>query len=107
MRPARSGALVDAYPAGTHDLELLVDGELDPSAAAAFTARTLAEHPSCRRVVLAVPEQDLAAIAVAEDAGFRYVVDVEVRSGACSLLVAEPDWVLAQPQILEAIPLKE
>jgi hypothetical protein len=52
-------------------------------------------------------EQDLDAIAWAERAGFRFVVDVETRSGGYSLLVVEPDWVLAQPHILEDIPLKE
>jgi hypothetical protein len=67
----------------------------------------LDSDPRCRRVVLAVPERDLEAIGWAEDAGFRFVVDVETRAGAHSLLVVEPDWVLAQPNALEDIPIKE
>ncbi|GAA1469224.1 hypothetical protein [Microbacterium thalassium] len=107
VRRARLGALVDAYPAGAHDLELLVEGRPAPTELARTAAEALAADPRCRRIVFAVPEQDLDAIAWAEEAGFRYVVDVEVRAGAFSLMVVEPDWVLAQPHILEDIPLKE
>lgn len=107
VRRTRASELADAYPAGTHDRELIVEGDPTASAVAAFTQRVLADDPRCRRVVLPVPERDLAAIAWAEQAGFRYVVDVETRAGAFSLLVTEPDWVLAQPHILEDIPLKE
>lgn len=107
VRHARAGEFVDAYPAGTHDRELLIEGDPTPEAVAEVTAQVLESDPRCRRVVLAVGDHDLAAIAWAEDAGFRYVVDVETRSGDYSLLVAEPEWVLAQPQILEDIPLKE
>ncbi len=107
VRRARAGELVDAYPAGTHDRELLVEGDPTPEAVMAVTGRVLDADPRCRRVVLPVPEDDLPAIAWAEAAGFRYVVDVETHDGAYSLLVTEPEWVLAQPHILEDIPLKE
>lgn len=107
VRRARTGDLVDAYPAGTHDRELLVEGDPTPAATAALTQRVLAADPRCRRVVLPVPELDHDAIAWAEDAGFRYVVDVDTRSGGYSLLVTEPDWVLAQPHVLDDIPLTE
>jgi len=107
VRRARSSELADAYPAGTHDRELIIEGDPTASAVTAVTARMLDSDPRCRRVVLPVPERDLEAIAWAEDAGFRYVVDVETRAGAFSLLVTEPDWVLNQPHILEDIPLKE
>jgi hypothetical protein len=107
VRYARAGELVDAYPAGTHDRELAIEGDPTPTAVAELTTRVLADDGRCRRVVLPVPEQDLAAIAWAEEAGFRYVVDVETRSGGYSLLVTEPEWVLEQPHILEDIPLKE
>lgn len=107
VRNARSGAFVDAYPAGTNDREVLTTGFVPAGALRTIVAGVLADEPDCRRVVLALPEGDVNAIAWAEDAGFRYVVDVEVRSGAFSLLVTEPDWVLAQPHILEDIPLKE
>lgn len=107
LRPARDGDLVDAYPAGSQDQELLVTGEPSAAELAAVSDRAFASDPRCRRVVLAVPEGDLEKIARAEDAGFRYVVDVEIRAGGRSLLVREPDWVVAQPHVLEEIPLKE
>jgi hypothetical protein len=107
VRQVRSGHLVDAYPAGTHDLELATHGLVSAAEVQRITREVLAEDPRCRRVVLPVPEQDLVAIAWAEEAGYRYVVDVETRTGGYSLLVTEPQWVLEQPHILEDIPLKE
>lgn len=107
VRPARSGHLVDAYPAGTHDIELATHGLVAAREVQRVTREVLEADPRCRRVVLPVPEQDLAAIAWAEEAGYRYVVDVETRDGGYSLLVTEPEWVLEQPHILEDIPLKE
>lgn len=107
VQHARASHLADAYPAGTHDRELIIEGDPTASAVAAVTERLLAADPRCRRVVLPVPEQNLDAIAWAEAAGFRYVVDVETRAGAFSLLVTEPGWVLTQPHILEDIPLEE
>ncbi|ALJ21791.1 hypothetical protein AOA12_18580 [Microbacterium sp. No. 7] len=107
VRHARAGELVDAYPAGTHDRELLVEGRPAPAELARVAADVLAADERCRRVVIAVAEGDLGAIGWAEDGGFRFVVDVETRSGGFSLLVTEPDWVLAQPHILDEIPLKE
>lgn len=106
-RRARSGELREAYPSGTHDLELGYTGAPRPDAVAEYTAALLRADPRCRRVVLPVPELDLDAIGWAEDAGFRYVIDVETISGGYSLLVTEPQWVLDQPAILEEIPLKE
>lgn len=106
-RPARLGPFVDAYPAGAHDVELIVEGRPTSTAVADAAARVFGADPRCRRVVLAVPELDIPSIAWAEKAGFRYVIDVEVREGGYSLLVLEPEWVLAQPHILEDIPLKE
>jgi hypothetical protein len=105
IRHARAGELATSYPAGARDRELAIEGAPGPAEVAEFTASVLAADPQCRRVVLPVPEQSLAAIAFAEEAGFRYVVDVETRAGAFSLLVSEPAWVLAQPQLLEQIPL--
>lgn len=106
-RPARRGPFLDAYPAGAHDVELIVEGRPTPSAVADAASRVFQVDPRCRRVVLAVPELDIPAIAWAEAAGFRYVIDVEVREGGYSLLVLEPDWVLAQPHVFDDIPLKE
>lgn len=107
VRRAREGELALAYPAGTHDRELVVEGSPSPAAVAGLAAAILAADERCRRVVLPVPEQDLPAIAWAEEAGFRYVVDVETRAGSFSLLVVEPGWVLEQPHVLADIPLKE
>jgi hypothetical protein len=107
IRSARAGDLVDAYPAGTHDKQLLLEGWPSAQAVRDFVAEILEDDPRCRRVVLAVTEGDLDAIAWAEDAGFRFVVNVETRAGAYALLVVEPDWVLAQPHALEDIPIKE
>lgn len=106
-RRARSGELRDAYPSGTHDIELGYVGRPLPETTADYTAALLRSDPRCRRVVVAVPELDLDEIAWAEAAGFRYVIDVETTTGGFSLLVTEPQWVLEQPAILEDIPLKE
>ncbi|MBK0422026.1 hypothetical protein JD292_08060 [Leucobacter sp. CSA2] len=106
-RRSRGGHLRDAYPSGTHDLELGFSGAPDPRAVADYTAALLRADERCRRVVLAVPELDLDAISWAEDAGYRYVIDVETVTGGHSLLVTEPQWVIDQPAILEDIPLKE
>jgi hypothetical protein len=107
VRRARDGEFVSAYPAGTHDRELAIEGDPTSEALASIADQVLRNDPRCRRVILPLPERDLDAIAWAESAGFRFVVDVETRSGGYSLLVIEPDWVLAQPHILEEIPLKE
>ncbi|WP_243751827.1 hypothetical protein [Leucobacter weissii] len=106
-RRARAGDLRDAYPSGTHDIELGYIGRPEPAAVADYTAALLRSDPRCRRVVLPVPELDLEAIGWAEEAGYRYVIDVETQEGGVSLLVTEPQWVLDQPAILEDIPLKE
>lgn len=106
-RRARAGALRDAYPSGSHDEELSYAGRPSPTDVAAYTQRLLQAAPRCRRVVLPVPELDLDAIAWAEEAGYRYVIDVETHDGGFSLLVTEPQWVLDQPVILDDIPLKE
>lgn len=107
MRRARLGEFVDAYPAGAHDLEMLIDALPTADVVQAVVAAQFENDPRCRRVIFAVPEDDVPRIAWAEAAGFRYVVDVEVRSGVYSLLVAEPGWVSAQPHVLDDIPLKE
>jgi hypothetical protein len=107
IRYARSGDLVDAYPAGTSDRELAIDGQPTGEALHAVVAAILEGDPHCRRVVLPVPEDDLEAIGWAEAAGFRFVVNAETRTGGYSLLVVEPDWVLEQPHALEDIPIKE
>lgn len=107
VRYVRHGDLVDAYPASTHDRELVIEGVPELNAIREYVAELLIREPRCRRVVFPVPEGDLEAIRWAEDAGFRYVVNVETRVAAYSLLIVEPDWVLAQPWALNRIPTKQ
>jgi hypothetical protein len=107
IRYVRYGDLVDAYPASTHDRELVIEGAPELNAIRDFVKELLITEPRCRRVVFPVPEGDLEAIRWAEDAGFRFVVNVETRVSAYSLLVVEPEWVLAQPQALDRIPVQE
>lgn len=92
------GRLTTAYPVARHDVELRVDG----ADGAALTAvlqregnRLLVEDPQRRKVVFAAPCGDVAVVSAAEDAGFRYVVDVDLGGAALSLLVLEPSWVRA------------
>lgn len=60
--------------------------------------------PDCRRIVHAVRVGQLSAIAGAESAGFRYVVDVAPGKADISLLVAEPDWATRTDIDLDRIP---
>ncbi|CAN5193496.1 hypothetical protein BH09ACT6_BH09ACT6_20390 [soil metagenome] len=104
-RFAIDGSLSATYPSGAGDRELAVGEGSEPDAVAAIVHTILSRNPRCRRVVTAAPVGDLAAIALAEEAGFRYVVDVDTHSAELSLLVAEPEWVLALPSAIEDIPL--
>jgi hypothetical protein len=107
IRSARSGDLVDSYPAGTHDREFRLEGDVTARAVTEIVTDVLSADPRCRRIVLPVPAGDLDAIGWAEQAGFRYVVDVDTREAHYSLLVIEPDWVVDQPSTLEDIPIKD
>lgn len=104
------GELASAYPVSTHDRQIVFSDGIAPGALAAVTSRILQEEPRCRRVVLDVPAEDLDAIAFAEDAGFRYVVEVDIGTDAAvaerSLLVTEPDWVRARDSTLDDVPLE-
>lgn len=109
-RFAVRGPLGNAYPAGIADLELDPRGLGDPDALRGLGERILRENPACRRVVLPVPAGDLDAIGFAEDAGFRYVVDVDVAGERgeiteLSLLVLEPGWVADAPTAVDDLPL--
>ncbi|BCN55248.1 hypothetical protein RE9425_36380 [Prescottella equi] len=109
-RFAVRGPLGNAYPAGIADLELDLRGLGDPDALRGVGEQILRENPACRRVVLPVPAGDLDAIGFAEDAGFRYVVDVDVAGERgeiteLSLLVLEPGWVADAPTAADDLPL--
>ncbi|WJJ12934.1 hypothetical protein P9990_06240 [Prescottella equi] len=109
-RFAVRGPLGNAYPAGIADLELDLRGLGDPDALRGVGEQILRENPACRRIVLPVPAGDLDAIGFAEDAGFRYVVDVDVAGERgeiteLSLLVLEPGWVADAPTAVDDLPL--
>ncbi|MFV8382401.1 hypothetical protein HW450_03120 [Corynebacterium hindlerae] len=92
------------YPYGKDDVEL-VFGSIDEMTAEIREIFTT--NKACRRVVVAVPEGDLSAIAQCEKAGMRYVLDVQLRDGNdVSLMVAEPDWVVNQPKNMDEMELK-
>jgi hypothetical protein len=102
-----SGRLAEAYPVGTHDIEVQVSAArpgvltlvLQQVAAAAQQ-----DDPLCRRVVFAAPVRDLSVIAAAEQAGFRYVIDVDIPDGSVCLLVVEPAWVTRVDMDLDRVP---
>ena len=102
------GRLRAAYPVAEHDVEVRFPV---PPAAAELTpalrevvASVLASDAECRRVVFAAAEGDLATLDAAEQAGFRYVVDVDLPDGPVSLAVAEPDWVTAVDMDVDHVP---
>lgn len=115
-RFAVRGPLANAYPAGIADVELELRG-LGEAAVLSEAAvlgdlaeRILRENPRCRRIVLPVPAGDLDAIGFGEDAGFRYVVDVDIPGEReevteLSLLVREPGWVADAPTAVDDLPL--
>lgn len=89
--PVTASPLRHTYPFGEHDMELTFGSveELQRDTAAIYS-----EYPQCRRIIVAVPEGDIPAISTCEDAGFRYVLDVQLRDGKeVSLMVNEPTWV--------------
>lgn len=103
-----TGRLSDSYPSGEHDLEVLVD-KLHPLDELSTVLRSVTdgveqEHPECRRVVFAAPEGSTDVVSAATEAGFRYVVDVEVDGQSLSLMVAEPAWVTAVDMDLDRVP---
>ncbi|MDO5076950.1 hypothetical protein [Corynebacterium sp.] len=84
-------SLRHTYPFSRHDMELAYS---TAEQLRSDTEALYAAHPRCRRVVVAVPEGDIGAIAGCEDAGYRYVLDVQLRDGTeVSLMVNEPAWV--------------
>lgn len=106
----RSGAgrLADAYPISTHDIEiqvLAVQPRVLTAVLQELTATIQQADPECRRVVFAAPAGDLASVAAAEQAGFRYVVDVDIFDGSVSLMVVEPAWVAHVDMDLDHMPL--
>jgi len=108
LERAVTGVFREAFPSGEHDLRLAVDPVPDPDGLfdllSSFAQQFSTLDPECRRLIYAAPEGDLASIATAERAGFRYVVDVEVVTGSYSLMVVEPAWVTAVDMDLDRVP---
>lgn len=108
LERAVTGAFREAFPSGANDVRLGISPTPDPEGLgellSAFAGQFAALDSKSRRLVYAAPEGDLAAIGAAENAGFRFVVDVEVADGAYSLMVVEPDWVTAVDMDLDRVP---
>ena len=101
------GRLRDAYPAAEHDIEIRLDDAPTDELTALLGALSAAAQPAdpqCRRVVFGAPRGDLATLAAAENAGFRYVVDVDLVGASLSLAVAEPSWVTSVDMDLDRVP---
>jgi hypothetical protein len=102
------GPLRNTYPAGAYDVELYFATDAAPG----YLTRPLAEVASailaadlhCRRVVFAAAAGDQATVAAAEEAGFRYVLDVDVRERELSLLVVEPHWATKVDLFPDRVP---
>lgn len=91
------------YPYGRHDITVpFGDGTgLKEAVAAAF-----ASDAACRRVVVPVEEDNKEQIGICEEAGLRYVLDVQLRTREeLALMVAEPDWVTAQSTDIQELDL--
>lgn len=116
FRSALAGPLAGAYPAGAHDLEVRVDALTNPAGLYAASTAAFEARPDCRRITFASPAASLGAVGYAEEAGYRYVLDVEIREPAgavqgdatreLSLLVLEPRWILDQPIAVDDLPIR-
>lgn len=99
-----STPIAAAYPAGKRDRLIQPDAQAGAPAVQLVSEQVMAADPACRRLVLAVDEGDVAAIARGEAAGYRYVLDVDVPGRSLSLLAAEPGSVLEDSRHLDDVP---
>lgn len=96
----------ETYPVSARD-RLVEPPEGAPSEGIQLVSEeAMGQDPKCRRLVIAVDEEDVQAIARAEHGGYRYVLDVDLPDRAVALLVAEPDWVLEESRNINDVPLK-
>ncbi|MBM6545371.1 hypothetical protein JNO54_04340 [Janibacter sp. YIM B02568] len=98
------GRLADSYPAGAHDIELAPEGPVPAEMILVATDALVEADPLCRRVVLALDPEDIAAHETAQRAGYRPGVEVDIREGTLSLLVYEPAWVTQTDMDLDRVP---
>lgn len=96
-----------AYPAGVHDRFLTLFQGATAETLQLVSETIWAEDPQCRRLVLATAEGNIEQIALAEQSGYRYVVDVDLPGGEeVTLMVAEPDWVLEESRNIDVVPTR-
>lgn len=92
------------YPVGHRDRLLEPSEEATSEAIQLVSEQVFRADPACRRLVIATPVGDVDEIARAERAGYRYVVDVDLRDHSLSLMAAEPDWVLEDSRHIDDVP---
>lgn len=69
--------------------------------------KVFSQDENCRRIVVAVEQGNTEEISICEDAGMRFVLDVQLRTGEeVSLMVVEPAWVQNQSTEIEDLDLK-
>ncbi|MFB0832980.1 hypothetical protein ACX8Z9_01755 [Arthrobacter halodurans] len=95
-----------AYPASVRDRLLKPSDDATAEALQLVSELVMDAHPSCRRLVVSTPEGDVAQIARAEKAGYRYVVDVDLPDRSVSLMAAEPGWVLEESRRIDDVPTR-
>jgi hypothetical protein len=92
------------YPSGLRDRLLLPEAGAPAEAIQLASEFVMETEAACRRLVLACAEDDLEAIGIAEAAGYRFVVEVDLHSGSFALLAAEPAWVLEESRNIDEVP---
>lgn len=96
----------ETYPVSARD-RLVEPPEGAPSEVIQLVSEeVMGQDPKCRRLVIAVDEEDVQAVDRAERGGYRYVLDVDLPGRAVALLAAEPDWVLEESRNINDVPLK-
>jgi hypothetical protein len=92
------------YPSGLRDRLLLPEPGAPAEAIQLASEFVMETEAACRRLVLACAEDDLEAIGIAEAAGYRFVVEVDLHRGSFALLTAEPAWVLEESRNIDEVP---
>ena len=92
------------YPSGLRDRLLVPEVGAPAEAIQLASEFVMSQDPACRRLVLVCEEEDLKAMSIAEAAGYRFVVDVDLNRGSFALMTAEPDWVLEESRNIDEVP---
>lgn len=100
-----TGQLRNAYPVSSHDVQIVIDAGAATVEDLCGAASSIFEgDPACRRVVFAPDADDVDSIEVAERAGFRMVVEVDLPGATVKILVCEPQWVTDGYVELNSVP---